>query len=382
MSTPPNQPASDSPPGVDELRRAFDGPARATVGIEEELMLLDPETHDLLPRAAEVLSRVDGDTRFKGELPASQLEALTPPTEALDAAAAALTDARRRLGRAADGIGVLAGAGAHPFTEPEGILSDEERYARTRAEYGRVARMQLVFGLHIHIRIAGAERALAVYNGLRSFLPELAALAANAPYYAGLDTGLASIRPEIAGLLPRQGVPPPFRDLEELASAFAWGHRSGAYPDKRQWWWELRLHPVFGTVEVRVPDQQSSVRETIAVAALARSLAMDLAERHDAGEAPAVHPSWRISENRWSAARHGVDGTMADLETGGPRPTRERLVALIEAAERSANDPATTRAFADARELANWNGAMRQREVAKAGGARGVVEDLARRFLV
>ncbi len=344
-------------------------------------MLLDPESLDLLPRAAEILAHLEGDPRFKGELPAAQLEALSAPTEDLDAAASELSDARRDLARAAEGIGLLAGAGAHPFTNPEGILSDDERYARTRAEYGRIARMQLVFGLHVHVRIGGAERALAVYNGLRSFLPELAALAANAPLFAGEDSGLASIRPEIGGLLPRQGVPPPFRDLEALAATFAWGRRSGAYPDPGQWWWELRLHPDFGTVEVRVPDQQTTVQETIAVAALAHSLAIHLAERVDAGEPPSLHPSWRISENRWSATRHGLDGTMADLESGKPRSTRERVLELIETVQAPAADPSTERALADARRLAERNGAMRQRTVAESGGARGVIEDLTGRFL-
>jgi glutamate---cysteine ligase / carboxylate-amine ligase len=365
----------------ESLRRRFDAPAAPTVGIEEELMLLDPDGHDLLPRADDVLARVRDDPRFKGELPASQIEALTRPAEDLEQAAAQLTAARADLSRAADGIGILAAAGAHPFTDPEGALSDEKRYGRTRAEYGRIARMQLVFGLHVHIRISGADRALAVYNGLRSFLPELAALAANAPFFVGHGSGLASIRPEIAALLPRQGVPPPFRDLEEVASAFAWGRRSGAYPDERQWWWELRLHPVFGTVEVRVPDQQTTVRETIAVAALAHSLALHLAERFDAGDPAAIHPSWRISENRWSAARHGLEGTMADLETGEPCSTRERVLALIDTVEKAATRRTTAHALGDARKLAERNGAMRQREVAESDGIRGVVDDLARRFL-
>jgi carboxylate-amine ligase len=157
-----NQPDSDTVPTVETLRRTFDAPGPPTVGIEEELMLLDPDRHDLLPRATEVLARIEGDARFKGELPASQLEALTQPTEDLDAAAAELAAARRDLSRAAEGIGLLAAAGAHPFTEPVGILSEDERYSRTRAEYGPVARMQLVFGLHVHIRISGTERALAV----------------------------------------------------------------------------------------------------------------------------------------------------------------------------------------------------------------------------
>jgi carboxylate-amine ligase len=378
----PNHPDNPAATTRERLRRTFDGADPPTVGIEEELMLLDAGSYDLAPDAAKVLGRVEDDPRFKGELPASQLEALTQPTEDLDAAAAELQTARRDLVEAARGIGVIAAAGAHPFASPDGVLSADERYRRTREEYGPIARRQLVFGLHVHVRIRGAGRALAVYNGLRSYLPELAALAANAPFHDGRDTGMASVRPKIAELLPRQGVPPPFRDLDQLASAFEWGRSSGAYPDERQWWWELRLHPSFGTVEVRVPDQQTTVRETIAVAAVTRCLALRLADRVDRGEAPPVHPSWRISENRWSAARHGLDGAIADLDTGEPSSTRERVLELIGTLAAGTAAPATVRALNDARELAQrGGGAARQREVAASGGVRGVARDLVERFL-
>jgi len=136
------------------------------------------------------------------------------------------------------------------------------------------------------------------------------------------------------------------------------------------WWWELRLHPIHGTVEVRVPDQQTTVGETVAVAELVRALVLDLAARHDAGEELAVHPSWRIAENRWSAARHGLDGQMADLDTGERTPTRERLAALIE------------RLGADAaRPLGAENGAIRQRGWASKVGVLGATRELADRFL-
>ena len=343
-------------------------------------MVLDPHTFDLAPRAGELLSELAGDPRFKPELVAAQIELVTTPSETVGQAATQLRDGRERLAHAAAGKVALAGAGAHPFTSEEGVLNDAARYAHTRSEYGWVARRQLVFGLHVHVRVSGADRAVAVYNGLRSYLPEIAGLAANAPFYTGADTGLASIRPKISEKLPRQGVPPPLAGLEDLAQALSWGTRAGALAEPRTWWWELRLHPLHGTVEVRVPDQQSTVAETAAIAAVAQSLVCHLAARYDGGEALAGRPTWRIEENRWSACRHGLDGTFADLETGEPGPARQRVHDLLSELEGTASRLGCVDELAAARRLAERSGAQRQREAASDGGARAVARYLAARF--
>ena len=340
-------------------------------------MVLEAETLDLAPRASELLQRLAGDPRFKPELPAAQLEIVVPPAATVGEATAALRTARADLAEAGSGIGVLAGAGAHPFAATEGVLSKSDRYEALQREYGPVARRQLVFGLHVHVAVRPAHRALAVYNALRSYLPLIAALAANAPFYGGKDTGLASVRPKLAEQLPRQGVPPPLASLEELADAVRW---AGIAPG--QWWWEARLHPGFGTVEVRVPDTQTTVAETAAIAAVVHALVTGLADRYDAGEVLPVAPSWRIAENRWSACRHGLDGTMADLVTGERRPTRawasELLDGLTGAAER-AGCPAE---LAAARSALNANGAIRQRAIAEErGGLRPLTAWLTERFL-
>ena len=193
---------------ADTLRARFDAPDALGIGIEEELFLLDPETLDLLPNAREVLERTPDDPRFKLELPAAQLEIVTPPSPDVPTAVEALARARRDLAHAAAPLGRLMTAGTHPTTAEFGKLTDDPRYRRTLEEYGERARRQLVCGLHVHVSLGGADRTLAVYNALRSHLPELAALAANAPFHAGRDTGLASIRPSIAVNLQRQGVRP------------------------------------------------------------------------------------------------------------------------------------------------------------------------------
>ena len=148
-----------------------------------------------------------------------------------------------------------------------------------------MARRQLVCALQVHVAVGGADRTLAVYNALREHLPELAALAANAPFHAGADTGLASIRPKISEGLPRQGIPPAFASWEELAAELRWGRTAGALPELALWWWELRPHLSHGTLELRVPDAQTTIAEAAAVAAVGQALVVRLAERHDARRA-------------------------------------------------------------------------------------------------
>src|SRR3954463_239123 len=231
--------ATQTPPDdARTLRATFDAAEPLTVGIEEELMLLDPETHDLAPVAPQVLERLGGDKRFKLELPAGQLEIALPPARSVTELGSQLAAARRELVAASEGLAVLAGAGLHPFAAAEGAMNAGARYESIEREYGTGARRQLVFAFQVHVAVGGADRTLAVYNALRGHLPDLAALAANAPFYAGRDTGMASVRPLIGTLLPRQGVPPAILSWEHFEETLSWGALSGAVPEPRRWWYE------------------------------------------------------------------------------------------------------------------------------------------------
>ncbi len=377
MTTPP----SAWPPSATALREIFDAPAPYAVGLEDEVMLLDPESYELVGRATEVLSLLHGDRRFKLELPASQIEIVTRAAATAGEAIAELREARMLLAKCTEGLVRLAAAGVHPTSPGRGELNSLERYERTVKEYGVRANRQLVCALQVHVSVGDADRALALYNAARSYLPLLAALAANAPFYEGQDTGLASVRPMLAELLPRQGVPPALSSWEAYAEALRWGAVSDAFADGRSWWWELRPHPSFGTLEFRVPDGQSSAADAAAIAAVVQGLVAWLGKRHDSGERLAVHAGWRIAENRWSACRDGVQGTMADLESGRHAVTREQLGALLSAIEPQLQRLGAGRELDHAREMVQSNGAIAQRQVAAEGQIADVTPWLAERFL-
>ena len=363
--------SSVSPPTAERLRAIFDATEPLTVGVEEEVMVLDPETLDLVPAAEEILGAAS-----------TAMSASSASCRPRSSRSSPRRCARwRRLPRRSppagatsrppsEGDGDLGEAGVHPFAAAEGELSPAEAYDDTRARYGRVARRQLVFALQVHVAVGGAERTLAVYNALRSYLPELSALAANARWYEGRDSGFASVRPKIAEALPRQGVPPALGSWDEYAAALDWGAASGTF-EPRVWWWELRPHVRFGTLEVRVPDAQVTVAESSAVVAFVHALVAWLAARHDAGDPLPVHPRWKIEENRWSAARDGVEGVLADLDSGERRETRARLLELLE----QIGGATATPELALARTLIEENGAVRQRAAADARGAAQAIAD-------
>jgi carboxylate-amine ligase len=176
-------------------------------------------------------------------------------------------------------------------------------------------------------------------------------------------------------------VPPLLRTWEEFAAELAWGARAGSVADPSRWWWELRPHPVHGTLELRVPDAQTTVAEASGIVAFVQALCARLADQADAADLPPDPPTWRISENRWSAVRYGVEGTLADLRSGERRPTRERLEELLREVTPYAERLGCAELLRSTRALVVRNGALRQREVAQRGGAYGLVEWMRSQFL-
>jgi carboxylate-amine ligase len=266
----------------------------------------------------------------------------------------------------------LLASGTHPFSAHRGAITDADRYRQIADEYAWAATRSLVCGLHVHVAVPGADRALAVYNALRSYLPELAALGANSPFFEGADSEMASVRAKLNEAYPRSGIPPAFATWTELVRFVDWGRRGGLFPDASHFWWELRLHPAFGTLEVRVADAQTRLGEGSALVAVIQALVAWLADRHEAGEELPVHETYRITENNWRAHRYGVRGWLVDLETGEPQPTRARLTRLIDALEPYGERFDARAHLQDARAMLAGNGAERQRYVHAREGVRGV----------
>jgi carboxylate-amine ligase len=376
-------PASDALRPLTFSEVVFEDHARdLTLGVEEELMLLDARTLELAPVSGELLRATHGDPRFCAELPAAQIELVSPVCAHAKQIELALVRARRDLLAIAAPDTRLAGAGTHAFAAPEGPISDGPRYAQIADEYQWAARRGLAWGLHVHVALRGAARAVAVHDALRAHLPELAALAGNAPFHDGADTGLHSVRPKLAEAFPRQGVPPAWGTWTAYTDFLAWGSREGAFSaDGRQLWWEVRLHPGFGTLEVRVCDQPATAAESAALAAVVQALCSHLGDRHDAGTLPPPASRERIEENRWRALRHGLDGTLLDVGTGEAQPTRARVGRLLAELQPHAERLGSGDAFARAWDLLRQTGAQRQRDVAAATGElRCVVDDLATRL--
>jgi carboxylate-amine ligase len=228
------------------------------------------------------------------------------------------------------------------------------------------------------VAVSGAERALAVHDALRSYLPEIVALSANAPYHRGGDSGLATVRPKVNTCWPRFGIPPAFSSWSELVALDRWARESGAYADESYQWWDLRLRSELGTLEVRAADVPTSVEETATITAFVQSLVYDLACRYDAGEGLAVHAHERISENLWLATRDGLAGRLIDLDSGRNSWTSDRLLRLAENLLPAATALGCDSELRDiARIVRDGGGAGRQRQLVETAGPAGLIWSLA-----
>jgi glutamate---cysteine ligase / carboxylate-amine ligase len=313
---------------LDALRAAFPEVAMPTVGVEEEFFVVDPGTGEPRWDAPDLCERL-ADARFKQELPASQLEHVSAPHDSLAEVAASMRRARADLAAAAPGHGFV-GAGLHPAAPRIERVPDHPRYHETLAVHPWASGQQMVGALQVHVAVGTAEVSLAVHDAFRSHLPDLLALSASAPFHDGRDTGLATARPLVSTLLPRQGVPPAWGSWERYASARRW-MAAADVADERRLWWEVRLRPLYGTLEVRVMDSQPTAAGAIALVTLSSALLVHLADRARAGEPLPTHPTERIAENRWRALHRGREATLADLDSGELEPLHVRIGRLLDA---------------------------------------------------
>jgi glutamate---cysteine ligase / carboxylate-amine ligase len=309
-----------------------------TLGIEEELQLVDAETYELSSRIDEILDRTGEDAQVKPELLQSVVEVATTPCRTVDEALEETRTLRARLrdAGAADGT-LIAGAGTHPFSRYEHQqITERPRYRELLDEMRWVAERELIFGLHVHVGMATAGAAIGVANALRTRLPELLALSANSPFWQGRETGLDSTRLKLFDSFPRSGLPPAFASWDEFRALVERAARTNSFPDHTFIWWDLRPHPKLGTIEIRICDVQTRLASTGALAALVQALAATLAETLERDGRLLVEDATLVAENRWRAVRRGLDAELIWFERDEERPAREAVRELVELARPAA----------------------------------------------
>jgi carboxylate-amine ligase len=299
------------------------------------------------------------------------LEAATGIHERVADALDEVREIRARMRDAASAHGALiASAGTHPFSRWEHQeITDSPRYQGVVAKLRWVAERVAIFGLHVHVGIDSPDIAVRVATALRSWLPEVLALSANSPYWQGRDTGLASTRIQIFDTMPRSGLPPRFESFADFEQLIGRGVAAGFFPDYTYVWWDVRPHPKLGTIELRVCDAQTRLESVAGIAALTQSLALALAER----PVPA-QPRTLIAENKWRAARYGLDAPLVDLAHDRERPAREAVRELLELAAPAAERLGCSTELAEVEALLQrGSGSDEQRRVHDAeGGLLGV----------
>jgi carboxylate-amine ligase len=342
------------------MEHNFTGPSY-TIGIEEELMICDGETFSLVNAIESLLH--DGDDRVKPELMESVLEIATRPASTTAQAGTELRALRREVGERAAARGLTIGsAGTHPFAmwEDQRIVA-RPRYRDLISALRFVARQEIIFGLHVHIGLDDPDKAIHVANGMRVHAPVLLALSANSPFWRADPTGLMSVRTPVFRAFPRVGIPPAYRDWDHYVHEIEFMIRSGVINDYTYLWYDIRPHPDLGTVEVRVCDVQTRVEHTLGLAALIQAMVRELAEHYEQGERLSDYPFQMLDENKWLAARHGLEGELVDLPNAERVTTKALARRLLDRLREHAQDLGSEAELAGVEDLlARGNGAARQ----------------------
>jgi carboxylate-amine ligase len=321
---------------IAEARERFENATDFTVAVEEEFALLDSQTHDLVDRFEEVQAASRGtplDGHLVGELIASEVEIRTGRCDTFAEIPAVMAERRGQLQSLVEPMGLLLCAtGTHPWADwKEQRIIDTPHYRRNDEYLRYVVWRNNTFGLHVHVAIRGLDRAIAVLNRVRNFLPELLALSASSPFVENVNTGLHSARTQIfTRFFPRCGVPDVFASWDEYERFVRFLFETGSITEHTQIWWSVRPHLAFPTIELRVCDGQPDLGEAQALAALSAALVARIARAIDEGEAPEPLPHRLIEENFWRAIRHGLSGELLDFARGEPIPARQRLEELVE----------------------------------------------------
>jgi glutamate---cysteine ligase / carboxylate-amine ligase len=306
-----------------------------TLGIEEEYQTIDPETLDLRSHINTELiaqGKMQLKEKVKAEMHQSVIEVGTGICRTIAEARADVTDLRRRTIGLARDHGLLLAAGAtHPFADwrVQDIYPDE-RYLQVVEDMQLVARSNLIFGLHVHVGIEDRETSIHLMNQMRYFLPHLLALSTNSPFWLGMNTGLKSYRCKVFDKFPRTNIPDTFTswaDFDQLVNLLI---RTNCIDNAKRIWWDIRPHPIFSTLEVRICDLPMRVEETLAIAALIQATVAKLYKLHSRNQGYRLYSRALIMENKWRASRYGLDGMMIDFGREKELPERELILEYLD----------------------------------------------------
>jgi glutamate---cysteine ligase / carboxylate-amine ligase len=314
-----------------------------TIGIEEEYQTVDPGTRDLRSHIATGMladARLRLHDRVKAEMHQSAVEADTRICKNIQEAREDLCDLRRQMVQLARDHNLLLVAGAtHPFADwsTQEIYPDP-RYARVLEDLQLVARANLIFGLHVHIGVEDREAAIRIMNAMRYFLPHILALSTNSPFWRGMNTGFKSYRAKVFEKVPRTGIPDSFASYAEFDGFVQLLTRTNCLDNARKIWWDIRPHPFFNTIEVRICDIPLRAEETLAIAALIQATAMQMYLLHERNQDWRQYSRALIMENKWRAVRYGLDGKLIDFGKQAEVDERKLILEYLAFVEEAVNE--------------------------------------------
>src|SRR3954467_9034595 len=304
-----------------------------TLGIEEEFAIVDPVTRELRSHIQEILEggKITLKEQVKPEMHQSVVELGTEICQSTEDARAHVIELRSKLAELAGRGGLkIASAGTHPFSHwHDQLITEGDRYKEIVKDMQLLARANLIFGLHVHVGIPDRETAIHVMNQARYFLPHLYAISTNSPFWVGRNTGLKGYRLKVFERFPRTGMPDAFESLSEYEDFLKLLIKTGCVDNAKKIWWDIRLHPFFDTLEIRICDAQSRVDDTMAMAALIQAIVARLYKLLRQNITFRVYRRRLLDENRWRASRYGLDGKLIDFGRETETETRSLLDEIL-----------------------------------------------------
>jgi carboxylate-amine ligase len=355
-----------------------------TLGIEEEFQIVHPETRELRSYVSRLLEEGKDHAllreRVRPEMHQSVVETGTGICRDIKQARGEVTELRAELCALAKRGGLrIVGAGTHPFSDwKQQEITDGDRYKGIVEDLQDVARANLIFGLHVHVGIKDRDTAMALANQVRYFLPHLLAISTSSPFWLGRNSGLKSIRSEIFKRFPRTGIPGKFASYQAFQSYVDLLVKTGCIDNAKRIWWDVRAHPFFDTVEVRICDMTTRIDDTVALAALIQALMGKLYLLYRRNLAFREYPRALIEENKWRAVRYGMDGQLIDFGKQAQVPVRALIGELLEFVQETAEIFKSQDDLERIREIVR-DGASADRQLAiyaKTGDFKAVVDDL------